>query len=78
MKNDNNNSNSYTNGHNDSLNEQLSIPIKQENISSIQPHITNVLTSLNNNKQWNNHQINNNHISPPTTTTRYILFRFSI
>jgi hypothetical protein len=63
-----------TNGHNNnnSLHESINIPIKQENKSLIQPHITNMLSNLNDDKQWNNHQINSNHISQQITTTRYI------
>jgi len=64
-----NNNNEYTNGHSESLHETL----KQENKSLIQPHITNMLSNLNDDNQWNDHQINSNQI----TTTRYIeLFRF--
>jgi hypothetical protein len=68
-----NNNNEYTNGHSESLHETL----KQENKSLIQPHITNMLSNLNDDNQWNDHQINSNQISQQTTTTRYIeLFRF--
>ncbi len=66
------NNNEYTNGHDNSLHELLNIPIKQENKSPIQPHITNMLSNLNDDKQWSNHQINSNQISQQTTTTRYI------
>ncbi len=67
-----NNNNEYTNGHSESLHETL----KQENKSLIQPHITNMLSNLNDDNQWNDHQINSNHISQQTTTARYIeLFR---
>ncbi|CAF3197901.1 unnamed protein product, partial [Rotaria sp. Silwood2] len=69
-----NNNTEYTNGYNNSLHEPLNVPIKQENKSPIQPHITNMLSSLNDDKQWNNHQINKNHISQQTTTTKYSHF----
>jgi len=68
----NHNNNEYTNGHNNSLHEPLNVPVKQESKGPIQPHITNMLSNLNDDKQWNNHQINNNHISQQTTTNRYI------
>ncbi|CAF0787849.1 unnamed protein product [Rotaria sp. Silwood1] len=67
----NNNNNEYTNGYNNALHEPLNIPIKQENKSPIQPHITNMLSNLNDDKQWDNHQINNNHISQQATTTSH-------
>ncbi len=65
-----NDTNEYINGHNNSLNIP---PTKQENNKSpIQPHITNMLSNLNDDKQWNNnnHQINSNQISQQTTTNR--------
>ncbi|CAF3526000.1 unnamed protein product [Rotaria sordida] len=70
--NNNNNNNEYTNGYNNSLHEPLNNPIRQEYKSSIQPHITNMLSNLNDDKQWNNHQINKNHVSQPTTTTNHV------
>jgi hypothetical protein len=62
-----NHNNEYTNGHNNSLHEPLNIPVKYESKTPIQPHITNMLSNLNDDKQWNNH-----HISQQTTTNRYI------
>jgi hypothetical protein len=65
--------NEYTNGHNDSLCQAVNIQSKCDNKSPTpQPHITNMLSNLTDDKQWNNHQTNSNHPSQPTTTTRYI------
>ncbi len=56
--------NEYINGHN---NSPFNSPTKQENQAPIQPHITNMLSNLNDDKKWNS-----NHISQPATTVRYI------
>ncbi|CAF1079594.1 unnamed protein product [Adineta steineri] len=66
--NNNNNNNEYTNGHNDSLN----ISLQQGTKSSNQPHITNMLSNLSDDNQWNDHQINSNHTPQQTTTTSHI------
>lgn len=53
----------YTNGHHNS-------PVKQENQSPIQPHITNMLSNLTDDKQWT-HQLTNSNSNPqPITTVR--------
>ncbi|CAF3399624.1 unnamed protein product [Rotaria socialis] len=71
--NNNNNNNEYTNGHNGSSHESLNISLKQEDKSPIQPHITNMLSNLSDDNQWNNHQMNRNHIFPQTTTTSHLM-----
>lgn len=53
----------YTNGHHNS-------PSKQENQSPIQPHITNMLSNLNDDKQWSHPSSNSNRNSQPLTTVR--------
>ncbi|CAF1149238.1 unnamed protein product [Rotaria magnacalcarata] len=68
-----NNNNEYTNGHNGSSHESLNSSLKQEEKSPIQPHITNMLSNLSDDNQWNNHQMNRNHIFPQTTTTSHLM-----
>lgn len=67
INNNNNANNEYTNGHNNNNNS-----IQQDNQNSNQPHITNMLSNLNDDKQWNNHQMNSNHISQQTPTTSHV------
>ncbi|CAF1017298.1 unnamed protein product [Adineta ricciae] len=61
--------NEYTNGHSEGLNDSFNSPIHQENLPAIQPHITNMLSNLTDDNQWNDQPINSNHISQQTTTT---------
>ncbi|UJR16161.1 hypothetical protein I4U23_003071 [Adineta vaga] len=69
-----NNNNEYTNGHKDDFNESLNTFIHQENKPLIQPHITNMLSNLNDDNQWNDQQTNSNHTSQQiiTTTTSHV------
>ncbi|CAF0991945.1 unnamed protein product [Adineta ricciae] len=60
--------NEYTNGHSEGLNDSFNSPIHQENLPAIQPHITNMLSNLTDDNQWNDQPINSNHISQQTTT----------
>lgn len=65
------NNNEYTNGCNGSSHDlSLTPQITQESHSPIEPHITNMLSNLNDEKQWNNHQMNINHMSPQPITAR--------
>lgn len=56
----------YTNGHYD----PSTTSAHQENQPAMQPHITNMLSSLNDDNQWNDQPLNSNHALQQTTTTR--------
>jgi hypothetical protein len=60
------NNNEYTNGHSDL--------IKEDNKPVIQPHITNMLSNLHDDKQWNSNQISQqtpttSHVTPTVLST---------